>query len=187
MGRMELSQALAILVLLLAGFAGGWWWQRMRERVARAALAPRHDAQLLELRAVGELSVFKAVSKDILTHTDRTFGEFGRKYLRWAFSRKRLAMIFEFEMDFRYDLRDPRCTVSAELGPDGRPLRAVLLPPCKVDVSIRDLLFYDEQRARFRPWLLPDLLQGFFQGAFSLPVRSRASLLAEPTAARPLC
>ncbi len=165
---MDLGQALGVIVFMLVGFGAGWAWRWQRDKASRRAVEPRHTAQLVELRAIGELSVFKAVSKDILTHIDHTFGEFGRKYLSWAFSRKRLAMIFEFEMDFRYDLRDPRCTVSAELSTEGRPARAVvLLPPCKVDVSIRDLLFYDEQRARFLPWLLPDLLQGFFQGGFS--------------------
>lgn len=169
--NLDPGSVLALLVLLAAGFFAGWRWTKLRDRARELARAPRQHAQLTELRAVGELSVFKAVSKDILTHTDHTFGEFGRKYLSWAFSRKRLAMIFEFEMDFRYDLRDPRCTVSAEVRGepgDARNARAVvLLPPCKVDVAIRDLLFYDEQRARFLPWLLPDLLQGFFQGGFS--------------------
>jgi Fe-S cluster assembly iron-binding protein IscA len=63
------------------------------------------------MRAVGELSVFKAITKEIVTETDYSFGEFGRKYLRWAFSQKKLAMIFEFQIDFRYDLRSSQFVI----------------------------------------------------------------------------
>jgi len=121
-----------------------------------------------ELRAIGELSAFRAVSKDLITHSDHTFGEFGRKYLAWAFTRKKLAMVFEFEMDFRYDLRSEAFRVRASQGSDPRDALALIdMPACRVEVSIKDLAFYDEQRARLLPWLLPDLVQGFFDGRFS--------------------
>jgi Protein of unknown function (DUF4230) len=168
-----LASSIAFVVLLTLGFAVGWWTNRRANRKSKVApsapLPPTTYSQLLELREVGELSVFKAVSKDILTHSDHTFGDFGRRYLSWAFTKKRLAMIFEFEMDFRYDLRDPRCRI--ETMPDGTA--QITLPPCNVDVSIRDLSFYDEQRARLLPWLLPDLVQGFFEGRFSEDDKNR--------------
>jgi hypothetical protein len=75
-------------------------------------------------------------------------------------------MVFEFEMDFSYDLRNQGVTVRTEDTNSGT-VTVLTLPPCKVDVSIKDLRFYDEQRARFLPWLLPDLVQGFFDGRFS--------------------
>jgi hypothetical protein len=165
---LDFSQLIATLVLFALGLGAGWFWHRARATRAARASAPTLASQLTELRAIGELSVFKAVSKDILTHVDHSFGEFGRKYLSWAFSRKKMAMVFEFEMDFRYDLRSEEMRVELQFaGPNGTGHAVIHLPPCKVEVSIRNLSFYDEQRAKLLPWLLPDLLQGFFDGRFS--------------------
>jgi hypothetical protein len=180
---MDAIQLLGLLAFLLLGFGGGWLW-RSRTRAAPREIVVRSSIE--ELRAIGELSVFKAVSKDLITHSDHTFGEFGRKYLSWAFTKKKLAMVFEFEMDFRYDLRSEQFRIeavglpAAEAGsrPAGMPPPAppgarIDLPPCKVEVSIKDLAFYDEQRSRLLPWLLPDLLQGFFDGRFSEEDKNR--------------
>jgi hypothetical protein len=177
---MDLTTLGALVVFLLLGFGGGWAW-RARRRVEPRELVVRGSVD--ELRAIGELSVFKAVSKDLITHSDHTFGEFGRKYLSWAFTKKKLAMVFEFEMDFRYDLRSERCRVEAvvppaDVGPRAGvpqpvPKALIELPPCRVEVSIKDLAFYDEQRSRLLPWLLPDLLQGFFDGRFSEEDKNR--------------
>lgn len=168
----DLSQVLAVIVLFLVGLAAGWFWHRSRAKRPRAE--PNIASQLSELRAVGELSVFKAVSKDILTQVDHSFGDFGRKYLAWAFTKKKLAMVFEFEMDFRYDLGSERLRIDTEvLAPQGGRRAVIYLPPCKVDVAIKDMSFYDEQRSRFLPWLLPDLLQGFFDGRFSEEDKNR--------------
>lgn len=177
---MDAIQLVGLLVFLLLGFGGGWLWR------ARGKSAPRElvvRSSIDELRAIGELSVFKAVSKDLITHSDHTFGEFGRKYLSWAFTKKKLAMVFEFEMDFRYDLRSDQFRIeatgpSADVGPrpgapQPPPGARIDLPPCKVEVSIKDLAFYDEQRSRLLPWLLPDLLQGFFDGRFSEEDKNR--------------
>ena len=171
---MDLATVIGLVLFLLLGFGGGWAW-RARRRAEPREIVVRSSID--ELRAIGELSVFKAVSKDLITHSDHTFGDFGRKYLSWAFTKKKLAMVFEFEMDFRYDLRSDRFRVeaaqpAADVGPrtgtPQRPAKALIeLPPCRVEVSIKDLAFYDEQRSRLLPWLLPDLLQGFFDGRFS--------------------
>jgi hypothetical protein len=177
---MDLATLAALVVFLLLGFGGGWAWRAKRRAEPRELVVRRAND---ELRAIGELAVFKAVSKDLITHSDHTFGEFGRKYLSWAFTKKKLAMVFEFEMDFRYDLRSDRFRVdaqrpAADVGPrEGAPqppAKALIeLPPCKVEVSIKDLAFYDEQRSRLLPWLLPDLLQGFFDGRFSEEDKNR--------------
>lgn len=177
---MDPTTLLALLVFLLLGFGGGWLW-RARRRAEPRELVVRSSID--ELRAIGELSVFKAVSKDLITHSDHTFGEFGRKYLSWAFTKKKLAMVFEFEMDFRYDLRSelfridavrPATDVGPRAGtPQPPPKAHITLPPCRVEVSIKDLAFYDEQRSRLLPWLLPDLLQGFFDGRFSEDDKNR--------------
>jgi hypothetical protein len=177
---MDFVQLAGLILFLLLGFGGGWIW-RSRRRVEPRELVVRSSID--ELRAIGELSAFKAVSKDLITHSDHTFGEFGRKYLSWAFTKKKLAMVFEFEMDFRYDLRSELFRIeavlpAADVGPrTGAPqapaMARIDLPPCKVEVSIKDLAFYDEQRSRLLPWLLPDLLQGFFDGRFSEEDKNR--------------
>lgn len=167
----ELSQAFGALVMMLVGVLLGWLWQRSKKPVAQAH--PKIYAQLTELKAIGELSVFKAVSKDLITQVDHSFGEFGKKYLSWAFSKKKLAMVFEFEMDFRYDLRSDALRIEAVGAPGPEASAVITLPACRVDVSIRSLAFYDEQRAKFLPWLLPDLVQGFFDGRFSEEDKNR--------------
>jgi Protein of unknown function (DUF4230) len=167
---LDLSQVIGALVLLLVGLLVGavvaWFFLRKRKSGKPVVVAPTVSSQITELRSVGELRVFKGVSKDILTHVDHSFGDFGKKYLSWAFTKKKLAMVFEFEMDFSYDLRSHGVTLRTEKTNSGS-VTIVTLPPCKVDVSIKDIRFYDEQRARFLPWLLPDLVQGFFDGRFS--------------------
>lgn len=181
---MDISTLLGLIVFLLLGFGGGWVW-RARQRPP-APPPPREiviRGSVDELRAIGELSVFKAVSKDLITHSDHTFGDFGRKYLSWAFTKKKLAMVFEFEMDFRYDLRSELFRVESvqpladQAISQGMPQPAatavVHMPPCRVDVSVKDLAFYDEQRAKLLPWLLPDLVQGFFDGSFSEDDKNR--------------
>jgi Protein of unknown function (DUF4230) len=167
---LDVSQLLAALIVLfvglLVGVGGTWRWAKNRQKTKTVIVAPTVASQITELRAVGELRVFKGVSKDILTHVDHSFGDFGRKYLSWAFTKKKLAMVFEFEMDFSYDLRSDIVGMRTEAGPTGQ-ISIVTLPPCKVEVSIKNIQFYDEQRAKFLPWLLPDLVQGFFDGRFS--------------------
>jgi Protein of unknown function (DUF4230) len=167
---LDVSQTIAALLLLLLGLSVGaiiaWFWLRKRHLNRPMIVAPSIGSHITELRAVGELRVFKGVSKDILTHVDHSFGEFGKKYLSWAFTKKKLAMVFEFEMDFSYDLRSELVAIRNESSASGS-IAVITLPPCKVEVSIKNLQFYDEQRAKFLPWLLPDLVQGFFDGRFS--------------------
>lgn len=195
---MDLTALLGLLLFLGLGFGAGWLWRATRRRTEPAPRELVIRGSVDELRAIGELSVFRAASKDLIAHSDHTFGEFGRKYLSWAFTRKKLAMVFEFEMDFRYDLRSEAFKVRAShavvpqgqgpIGPDTGAVALIDMPPCRVEVSIKDLAFYDEQRARLLPWLLPDLVQGFFDGRFSeddknqLIAAARAHALAQAQA-----
>jgi len=41
------------------------------------------------------------------------------------------------------------------------------MPQCFYEVHIRDISFYDEQNAKFLPWLLPDLLNRAFGSGFN--------------------
>ena len=101
-----------VLFTLLAVLCGlGLGWLIAKRYGNRPANVTHAHTSLEGMRAVGELSVFKVVTKEIVTETDYSFGEFGRKYLRWAFSQKKLAMIFEFQIDFRYDLRSAQFSI----------------------------------------------------------------------------
>ncbi len=157
---------IGFIVVLLLGMGLGWFLVRQ----GRSNNAAKTDirSELTQLRSIGELSVFRVVTKDILTHTDHSFGEFGRRYLKWAFSQKKLAMVFEFETEFRFDLRDPSLNIeTGVITPQGGRYARVTLPPCHATVLMRDLSFYDEQRSKLLPWLLPDLINGFLPTGLS--------------------
>jgi len=149
------------ILLVLAGAAAGA--VVMLRRKGKSAPEITIYSTIQQLRSIGQLSVFKAVTKEIVTETDHSWGAFGKKYLTWVLSQKKMAMIFEFEIDFRYDLRRREFQV-AETGTESYKLT---LPPCLYEVHIRDIRFYDEQGSKFMPWLVPDLLNGFLGGGFS--------------------
>ena len=115
------------------------------------------------LRSVGELVTFKIFTKEIVTTSKHWLGEKGKKYFQWLISTKKMAMIFEFDIDFRYDLRSPDFVIQ-EKGDKNYHLK---MPKCFYEVYIRDINFYDEQNAKFLPWLLPDLLNRAFGSGFN--------------------
>jgi hypothetical protein len=164
-------ESLIALLAVLVGVGLGWVIAA-RRRPAPAPSTVAH-VSLEGLRAVGELTVFRAITKEIVTETDYSFGEFGRKYLRWAFSQKKLAMIFEFQIDFKYDLKSPDFVVSDLRDALGNEITELRLPPVTAEISVRNLRFYDEQRSKFMPWLLPDLLNGAFGPGFSEEDKNR--------------
>ena len=164
-------ESLVALLAVIVGVGLGWIIAS-RRRPAPAPLTVAH-VSLEGLRAVGELTVFRAITKEIVTETDYSFGEFGRKYLRWAFSQKKLAMIFEFQIDFKYDLKSPDFVVSDLRDALGNEITELRLPPVQAEISVRNLRFYDEQRSKFMPWLLPDLLNGAFGPGFSEEDKNR--------------
>jgi hypothetical protein len=115
-------------------------------------------ASIEHLRSVGELVVFKIITKEIVTTAEHWFGERGKKYFRWLVSSRKMAMIFEFEIDFRYDLQNPDFIIEEKK--NGQYL--LKMPKCLYEVHIRDISFYDEQSAKLLPWLLPGLLTNAF-------------------------
>ncbi|MDH5535848.1 MAG: DUF4230 domain-containing protein [Betaproteobacteria bacterium] len=121
------------------------------------------------MRAVGDLSVFKVYTKEIVTELDHSWGDFGKKYLDWIYSSKKMAMIFEFEIEFRYDLR----TRDFEIIETGAGAYILRMPPCFHEINIRNIEFYDEQRSRLLPWLLPDLLNSFLGVGFTEEDRNK--------------
>lgn len=159
--------ALAVLVFALTAVAVYLVWKRAG-RGSRSGHVDIH-ASIQQMRSIGQLSVFKVITKEIVTETDHSWGDFGARYLRWVLSSRKMAMIFHFEIDFRYDLRRP----DFEIIGTSKDSFIIKMPPCFYEVRIRDIRFYDEQKSRFMPWLLPDLLNAFFGAGFSEEDKNR--------------
>ena len=148
-----------IVSLVVAG--GLWFWLKLKKnKPAQEILV---FSSIEQLRAIGQLSAYKVMTKEIVTETDHTWGEFGTRYLTWMLSKKKMAMIFEFAIDFRYNLQSPLF----EIVETGESAYSITMPPCDYEVNIRDIRFYDEQGSKLLPWLLPDLLNGFLSNGFS--------------------
>ncbi|MDF7799931.1 DUF4230 domain-containing protein [Pontiellaceae bacterium B1224] len=148
-----------VVTLILMGAL--WLWLKAKKK--KPAKDIRIFSSIEQLKAIGQLSVYKVLTKEIVTETDHTWGEFGNRYLSWVLSGKKMAMIFEFEIDFRYNLQSPKFEIIEK----GESAYSVNMPPCDYEVHIRDIRFYDEQGTKLLPWLLPDLLNGFISGGFS--------------------
>lgn len=164
MYELIIGVCLGVIAALLVAFL-------LRARSGGRTDGPRMDilASIENMRSIGELSAFKVLTKEIVTARDHWAGEFGKKYLEWLVTSKKTAMIFEFDIDFRYDLRDPGFRIVAE--PTGE--YTLLMPECKYEIHIRDISFYDEQKRRLFPWLLPDVLNNVFGGGFDEEERNR--------------
>jgi hypothetical protein len=156
-----MSEFLMGMVVMLVVAGGLWVWMKLKKN--KPAKEIRIFSSIEQLRSIGQLSVYKVMTKEIVTETDHTWGEIGSRYLSWVLSNKKMAMIFEFVIDFRYNLQSPQFEI-AEKGPSAY---SITMPPCDYDVHIRDIRFYDEQGSKLLPWLLPDLLNGFLSGGFS--------------------
>lgn len=156
-----MNEFLIGIVVALVVVGGLWFWLKLkRNKPAKEILV---FSSIEQLRAIGQLSVYKVMTKEIVTETDHSWGEIGSRYLSWVLSKKKMAMIFEFVIDFRYNLQSPLF----EIAETGEATYAVTLPPCDYEVHIRDIRFYDEQGSKLLPWLLPDLLNGFLTTGFS--------------------
>jgi hypothetical protein len=122
-----------------------------------------------QIKEIGQLSVFKVMTREIVTEVGHSWGEVGKKYFSWILSNKKMAMIFEFVIDFRYDLRSPEFEIIEES--EG-----------KFETSIRDVKFYDEQRCKLLPLLLPDLLNTILGVGFSEEDKNRLKDAAKQAA-----
>jgi len=80
-----------------------------------------------------------------------------------------MAMIFEFEIDFRYDLKSDDFNIIPQ--DDNRYI--INMPKCIYELHINNISFYDEQGARLLPWLLPDLISKYGAGRFTETDKNR--------------
>jgi len=151
-----------------------------RKKKSTKTTPSRIYVSIEDIRAIGELVVFKILTKEIVTTAEHWFGEWGKKYLNWLASSKKMAMIFEFEIDFRYNLRSPDFFIEQE----GEKEYRFVMPKCFYDIYIRDINFYDEQNAKLLPWLLPELLSRAFGPGFDENDKNRLKEEAKLQAAR---
>jgi hypothetical protein len=162
---------LGLILGLGLGLAAVFALVRMSKRDSSRQESAKTDiyTTIENMRSVGELSVFKVITKEIVTTKDHWAGRFGKKYLEWLTSSKKMAMIFEFDIDFRYDLRDPAMKIVDE----GEGRFRIRMPRCLYEIHIRDINFYDEQKAKFLPWLFPELLTSVFGSGFNEEDRNK--------------
>jgi len=132
-----------------------------------------------QMRSVGELVAFKVVTKEVVTRTDHWFGEVGRKYFEWLVSSKKIVMIFEFEIDFRYDLRSREFVIESR----GEHDHVLHMPPCYYGISLRNVSFYDEQKAEILPLFVPELVSRLFDRGFDEHGKNQLVEEAKVTAA----
>ncbi|MBN2185574.1 MAG: DUF4230 domain-containing protein [Candidatus Krumholzibacteriota bacterium] len=151
-----------------------------RKRLSHSGPSVQVLASIDHLRSVGELVVFKIITKEIVTTAEHWFGDTGKKYFQWLVSAKKMAMVFEFEIDFRYDLRDPDFIIEEKKA--GQYL--LKMPKCLYEVHIRDISFYDEQSAKLLPWLLPGLLTKAFGAGSTEEDKNRLKEEAKQQAAQ---
>lgn len=164
------------LVGLVIGIgATAFFWLSMRRKRSPRTAGPTHVIQsfVTQARAVAELSVYRIRTKEIITASDHWLGEFGKKYLTWLFSKKHMTMIFEFVVDFRYNLTSPDFDVEA----GDRGECRITVPAPNHEVQIVDMLVHSEGKTELLPWLMPDLLERVFTGNSSVEEKNR--LIAE--------
>ncbi|MBC8478385.1 MAG: DUF4230 domain-containing protein [Candidatus Delongbacteria bacterium] len=150
---------IGILLGLMIGV--GFWMFRRSHRGKGGPVLDTHSF-IQELRSIGELRVFKVLTKEIVTAKDHWLGETGKKYFEWLTSTKKMVMIFEFDIGFAYDLTHPDFTI-VETNP---AQYRVVMPRCNHEINIRNITFYDEQNSRFLPWLLPEFVGKIFGEGF---------------------
>ena len=165
-----MNQSLTIVLLsLLCGALFAGLLLLLRRKGGGRSLAIRATAAIEELKSIGILSVFKAVTKEIVTARDHSLGDLGKRYLEWLITSKKMAMIFEFDIDFQYDLRDPSFAVLEE-GPGRYRLQ---MPRCDYVVHVRNVTFYDEQAGKLLPIILPDVVNKILGGGFNEEDRNK--------------
>ena len=148
---------ICILIGSVIGFLLGFIWYQKKNKTKSNPVKFNVGSYLTR---IGELRVYRAYMKEIVTSVDHVWGEIGKKYFSWMLSEKKLAMVFEFEVDFVYNLFSKDFKV--EQNQSGLTVK---MPRCKYDVKIKDFYFYDEQGTRFK--ILPEFLSSIFDGGVS--------------------
>ena len=148
---------IGILIGGAGGFLIGYVWNKFQTKEKSHSTKLNVSSYLVR---IGELRVYRAYMKEIVTSVDHIWGDIGKKYFSWMLSEKKLAMVFEFEVDFVYNLLSKDFKVI-----DDYKGVFIKMPKCKYDVKIKDFYFYDEQGTRLK--ILPEFLSSIFDGGVS--------------------
>ncbi len=148
---------IGILIGGAVGFLIGYIWIKFQKIEKSDSITLNVSSYLV---SIGELRVYRAYMKEIVTSVDHVWGDIGKKYFSWMLSEKKLAMVFEFEVDFVYNL----LSKDFKVFDNGKGV-SVNMPRCKYDVKIKDFYFYDEQGTRLK--ILPEFLSSIFDGGVS--------------------
>ncbi|GAB4331229.1 MAG: DUF4230 domain-containing protein [Candidatus Abyssubacteria bacterium] len=128
----------------------------------RATMGKTHSPDIYssmeKFRAVGELAVFKAIIKEVVTGSEHWFGDFGKKYMQWLVTEKKMILVVSFYADFRYDLRSPDFVIQQE----GNKTYRLKMPKCFYQVYIDRIEIQKEETDKLLPWLLPGLISDIF-------------------------
>ena len=130
---------------------------------------PQIATDITRLKSIGELSVFKIYSKEIVTRKQNVGSGLLGSLVSPLMTKKQIAIIFEFEIEFVYDLLSPEFAIL----PQGEDSYEIKMPPCKYKYSIKDMKIYDEKNAKLLPFLLPDSLNGLFGASFDESDKNR--------------
>ena len=148
---------IGILIGGAVGFFIGYIWNKFQKKEKSDSIKLNVSSYLV---SIGELRVYRAYMKEIVTSVDHVWGDIGKKYFSWMLSEKKLAMVFEFEVDFVYNL----LSKDFKVFDNGKGV-SINMPRCKYDVKIKDFYFYDEQGTRLK--ILPEFLSSIFDGGIS--------------------
>ena len=148
---------IGILIGGAVGFLIGYFWNKFQKKEKSDSIKLNVSSYLV---SIGELRVYRAYMKEIVTSVDHVWGDIGKKYFSWMLSEKKLAMVFEFEVDFVYNL----LSKDFKVFDNGKGV-SINMPRCKYDVKIKDFYFYDEQGTRLK--ILPEFLSSIFDGGVS--------------------
>ena len=162
---------LAVIFGIILGIAGSLVLRRAFQKKGSSGDGPEHQIYSFveNMKSVGELVVFKAFTKEIVTTAENWLGKAGKKYLTWLMSNMKMAMVFQFEINFWYNLKSPDFVVTQA----GTGKFFVTMPECLYNINIKDISFYDEQSAKLLDWLLPPLISRVFAKDFSEEDKNR--------------
>jgi hypothetical protein len=162
---------IAIVIGIVLGVAGSIIVRKAFQKKTPGEGTKEHQiyAFVENMKSVGELVVFKAFTKEIVTTAENWLGKVGKKYLTWLMSNMKMAMVFQFEINFWYDLKSRDFKVTDT----GQDRFMITMPKCLYNIHIKDISFYDEQSAKLLDWLLPPLISRVFAKDFTEEDKNR--------------
>ena len=160
-----ITSLLAVIAALALALCLALIWGYLRGRKPRA---PTTTFVTQQIQAVGDLVALKVKTQQIVRHSDHLWGAVGQKYFAWVLSQRKMILLFDLLIEFRYDLR----SASFGIERDSSGHTRIVMPPCKTQVFFNDIIFCDEQGGALMSWLLPGLIANI-PGGFSPDERNR--------------